>query len=109
MKYRNYRYIVNTQNAARPMLALDVTELDYDPELLNTPEATYDLTKGTKGGHPHDPDDLITKITACSPGNKGKDSGRRALTCSSAMTGNSSAMYRKSSGWRLSEGSMPNR
>lgn len=71
MKYRNYRYIVNAQNAAKPMLALDVSELDYDPELLNTPDATYDLTKGLAGSHPHDPDDLITKITACSPGDKG--------------------------------------
>lgn len=73
MRYRNYRYIVNTQNAAKPMLALDVSELDYDPELLNTPEATYDLTQGTNGAHPHDPDDLITKITACSPGDKGME------------------------------------
>lgn len=73
MRYRNYRYIVNTQNAAKPMLALDVSELDYDPELLNTPEATYDLTRGIDGGHPHDPDDLITKITACSPGDKGME------------------------------------
>lgn len=79
MKYRNYRYIVNTQNAARPMLALDVTELDYDPELLNTPEATYDLTQGTGGGHPHDPDDLITKITACSPGDKGEGLWQESL------------------------------
>lgn len=71
MKYRNYRNIVNAQNAAKPMLALDVSELDYDPELLNTPDATYDLTKGTEGAHKHDPDDLITKITACSPGDKG--------------------------------------
>lgn len=79
MKYRNYRYIVNTQNAAKPMLALDVTELDYDPELLNTPEATYDLTQGAGGGHPHDPDDLITKITACSPGNKGEGLWQESL------------------------------
>ena len=73
MKYRNYKNIVNAQNAAKPMLALDVSELDYDPELLNTPDGTYDLTKGLSGSHPHDPDDLITKITACSPGDKGTD------------------------------------
>lgn len=79
MKYRNYRNLVNAQNAARPMLALDVTELDYDPELLNTPEATYDLTRGVGGGHPHDPDDLITKITACSPGNKGEGLWQESL------------------------------
>ena len=71
MKYRNYRNIVNAQNAAKPMLALDISELDYDPELLNTPGGTYDLTKGLNGSHPHDPDDLITKITACSPGDQG--------------------------------------
>lgn len=71
MKYRNYKNIVNTQNAAKPMLAIDVSELDYDAELLNTPEQTYDLTKGMAGGHAHDPDDLITKVTNCSPGNEG--------------------------------------
>ena len=71
MKYRNYKNIVNTQNAAKPMLAIDVSELDYDAELLNTPEQTYDLTKGMAGGHAHDPDDLITKVTNCSPGDEG--------------------------------------
>lgn len=73
MKYRNYKNIVNVQNAAKPMLALDVSELDYDPELLNTPEGTYDLSKGLDGRHPHDPDDLITKITACAPGDQGME------------------------------------
>ena len=73
MKYRNYRNIVNAQNAAKPMVAIDVSELDYDPELLNTPVATYDLSKGLEGAHPHDPDDLITKITACGPGEKGEE------------------------------------
>ena len=73
MKYRNYKNIVNTMNAAKPMLAIDVSELDYDAELLNTPDGTYDLEKGIDGMHPHDPDDLITKITACAPGDKGMD------------------------------------
>ena len=73
MKYRNYKNIVNTQNAAKPMLAIDVSELDYDAELLNTPTLTYDLTKGMNGGHEHDPDDLITKITACAPGDQGME------------------------------------
>lgn len=72
MKYRNYKNIVNTQNAAKPMLAIDVSELDYDPELLNTPGGTYDLTKGLNGAHAHDPDDLITKVTAVAPGDKGQ-------------------------------------
>ena len=79
MKYRNYKNIVNAQNAAKPMLAIDVSELDFDPELLNTPEGTFDLTKGIKGVHPHDPDDLITKITACGPGDKGAKLWKDAL------------------------------
>ena len=73
MKYRNYKNIVNTQNAVKPMLAIDVSELDYDAELLNTPTYTYDLTKGMSGVHTHDPDDLITKVTKCSPGDEGMD------------------------------------
>lgn len=72
MKYRNYKKLMDTQNAAKPMLAIDVSELDYDPELLNAPDLTYDLTKGLSGGHPHDPDDLITKVTNCAPGDKGR-------------------------------------
>lgn len=71
MKYRNYKNIVNTMNAAKPMLAIDVSELDYDAELLNTPGGTYDLTKGLAGCSPHNSDDLITRITSCSPGDKG--------------------------------------
>ena len=73
MKYRNYKNIVNTMNACKPMVAIDVSELDYDAELLNTPVGTYDLTKGLDGCSPHDPDDLITKITGCEPGDKGMD------------------------------------
>ena len=71
MKYRNYKNIVNTMNACRPMVAIDVSELDYDAELLNTPAGTYDLSKGMDGRAPHDPDDLITKITSCAPGSRG--------------------------------------
>ena len=72
MKYRNYKNLVNTQNAAKPMLAMDVSSLDYDPELLNTPGGTYDLTKGLSGMNAHDPEDMITKITAVEPGEKGR-------------------------------------
>ena len=71
MKYRNYKNIVNTMNACKPMVAIDVSELDYDAELLNTPAGTYDLSKGLEGRAPHDPDDLITKITGCAPSDKG--------------------------------------
>ena len=72
LRYRNYKNIVNFQNAAKPMLAIDVSELDKDPNLLNTPYATFDLEKGMAGELPHNPEDLITKITNCSPGDKGE-------------------------------------
>ena len=72
MKYRNYKNIVATQNAAKPMLALDVNELDKDPLLINTPAGTVDMRKGSEGLRMHDPSDLITKITTMSPGNEGK-------------------------------------
>lgn len=79
MKYRNYRNIVNVQNTVKPMVALDVSMLDIDPKLLNTPSATYDLGRGTDGKQPHDPTDLITKMTNVSPGNEGKDIWDAAL------------------------------
>lgn len=72
MKRRDWKYVVSALNAAKPMLAVSVSGLDKDAELLNTPEATYDLKEGMGGARPHDPADLITKMTACSPGDKGR-------------------------------------
>lgn len=78
-KRRDYKYIVSTLNAAKPMLAINVTDLDKDPFLINTPEATIDMTKGMAGKKEHDPMDLITKITACSPSEVGKKIWEDAL------------------------------
>ena len=72
MRRRDYKYIVSTGNAAKPMIGIDVNKLDEDEFLFNTPHATYDLREGLDGGRPHDPEDLITKITNCSPGEKGR-------------------------------------
>lgn len=79
MKYRNYKNIINTLSAAKPMLAIDINDLDKDPNLINTPFATYDLKKGMVGMKPHEPKDLITKITECSPGDAGKQIWEDAL------------------------------
>ncbi|MEG0722023.1 MAG: phage/plasmid primase, P4 family, partial [Lachnospiraceae bacterium] len=57
---------------AKPMLSISVSDLDKDENLLNTPVATYNLKKGLDGEQPHDPGDLITKMTTCSPGETGK-------------------------------------
>lgn len=79
MKYRNYRNIVNTQNAAKPMLAIDVVELDKDPFLLNTPKGTIDLEKGISSLREHNSEDLITKITSLSPAESGMNMWLEAL------------------------------
>jgi len=73
MKRRDYKYVVSALNAAKPMLAVSVSDLDKDENLLNTPYATYDLSKGIAGEQPHNAEDLITKITNVSPSDDGKE------------------------------------
>lgn len=72
LKRRDYKFIMATANTAKPMLSISVSDLDKDENLLNTPVATYNLKKGLDGEQPHDPGDLITKMTTCSPGETGK-------------------------------------
>ncbi|MBR4755104.1 MAG: primase C-terminal domain-containing protein, partial [Lachnospiraceae bacterium] len=71
IKYRNFKNIVNTQSAAKPMVAVDINDFDAQENFLNTPDATFDLDKGLDGAMPHNPDDLITKVTNASPGEDG--------------------------------------
>lgn len=79
LKRRDYKYITSALNVAKSMLTIKVSDLDKDPVLLNTPRATYNLEKGIAGEQPHDPFDLITKITECSPGDEGMDIWLEAL------------------------------
>ena len=71
MKRRDYRYIIATHNTAKPMLAIDISELDKNDILLNTPDATYDLKCGLSGSQAHSATDYLTKMTTASPGIKG--------------------------------------
>ncbi|WP_449460619.1 phage/plasmid primase, P4 family [Streptococcus suis] len=71
MKRRDYRYIMATHNTAKPMLAIDISELDKNDMLLNTPDATYDLKCGLSGSQAHSATDYLTKITTASPSNQG--------------------------------------
>lgn len=73
MKYRNYKNIMNALNAAKPMLAMYISDFDKDPNMLNTPLGTYDLAKGTGGMHLHNAEDYITKVTNYAPGDEGAD------------------------------------
>lgn len=79
MKRRDMKYVTSALNAAKPMLSADVNDLDKNENLLNTPYATYNLTLGLAGEQPHDPRDLITKITECSPSEDGKQIWEDAL------------------------------
>lgn len=79
MKYRNYKNIMNALNAARPMLAMYISDFDKDPNMLNTPLGTYDLAKGTGGMHLHNAEDYITKVTNYAPGDEGADIWKDAI------------------------------
>ena len=79
MKRRDMKYITSALNVAKPMLSIKVSALDKEENLLNTPYTTFDLSQGMTGEQPHDPRDLITKITECSPGDKGADLWQESL------------------------------
>ncbi|HGC9892343.1 TPA: phage/plasmid primase, P4 family [Streptococcus agalactiae] len=79
MKHRDYKNLMAVYNTAKPMLTVELSELDSDDMLLNTPEATYDLRQGIKGQQAHNPDDYITKMTAVSPSDKGHDLWQETL------------------------------
>lgn len=78
-KCRNYRNIINTLGASKPMISMDINKFDSQEHFLNTPEATYDLKKGLDGIKAHDPNDLITKATIASPGEQGTQLWNDAL------------------------------
>lgn len=79
MKRRDYKYITSALNVSKSMVLMSVSDLDKNPNLLNTPNGTYDLEKGMQGLKEHDPADLITKITEVAPGDDGTDIWNEAL------------------------------
>lgn len=72
MKHRDYKNLMAVYNTAKPMLTVELSELDSDDMLLNTPESTFDLRKGLNGQQSHNPQDYITKMTSISPSDKGQ-------------------------------------
>jgi P4 family phage/plasmid primase-like protien len=73
MKRRDMKYITSALQAAKPMLSREVRVLDNNPNLLNTPSGTYDLTKGIDSLREHSASDYITKITECLSSDIGKE------------------------------------
>lgn len=72
MKYRDYRNLSAIAKTAKHMVRMSVSDLDKNELLLNTPEATIDLSKGLSGVREHDSSDYLTKITNASPSDRGK-------------------------------------
>ena len=69
---RASKNITATLKESRPMLEITPQDLDANPYLLCTPDATYDLRLGLAGAREHSPEDFITKTTTVSPGDRGK-------------------------------------
>lgn len=69
---RASKNITATLKESRPMLEITPQDLDANPYLLCTPDATYDLRLGMAGAREHSPEDFITKTTTVSPGDRGK-------------------------------------
>lgn len=79
MKRRDMKYVVSALQAAKPMLAIEVSDLDKDEYLLNVPAATYNLMHGMEDAKEPEPADYITKQATCAPGDTGKQLWQDAL------------------------------
>jgi len=77
LKRRDMRYIITALLAAKPMLGIDINDLDSNVYLLNVPGATFDLRDGIS--KEPDPADFITQQTSCSPDEAGKELWLSAL------------------------------
>lgn len=73
MKRRDAKYVNAALQLAKPKLERDISELDKDGFLLNTPDYTYDLNKGLEGKRDHRAEDLLTHITNYAPGDEGEE------------------------------------
>ena len=73
MRRRNAKYITSTMTVVKPLVSIELSTLNHDPFLLNTPQASYRLTDGLDGKQEHRWDDYCTKCTSVEPGNKGKE------------------------------------
>ncbi|MBQ3755656.1 MAG: primase C-terminal domain-containing protein [Oscillospiraceae bacterium] len=77
LQRQNMKYIESALKAAQSMLEMAPTDFDAEENLLNCPDGTWDLRTGDR--HDHDPSDYVTRMTAFSPGDEGKDLWESAL------------------------------
>ena len=79
MKRRDFKYIQSALLAVKPMIEVEVQDIDSRGFLLNCPDGTYDLRYGMNGRREHDAADYITMMTAYAPGDEGKELWLEAL------------------------------
>ena len=72
MGRRNIKYIRSAMEASKPLVSVDLMDLNADPLLLNTPQATYRMVDGIAGRQEHNWKDYCTKVTTVEPGDQGK-------------------------------------
>ena len=72
MGRRNIKYIHSAMEVAKPLVSVALEDLNADPLLLNTPQASYRLCDGLEGRQEHNWKDYCTKVTSVEPGDKGK-------------------------------------
>jgi len=77
MKRRDMKYVTSALMAAKPMLSIDVSELDWNEFLLNVPGATFHL-RDASSKIPV-PDDYITKQALAAPGDEGMEKWLESL------------------------------
>ncbi|MBQ6175395.1 MAG: hypothetical protein IJK28_12325 [Clostridia bacterium] len=69
LTYQQTNKVSAVLREAAPYLEIRIEDLDAIPEYLNTPAGTVDLRSGEV--HPHNPADMLTMITGCSPSRDG--------------------------------------
>ncbi len=79
LQRRNMKHVMPAMAALKPMVSIEIDQLNHDPLLLNTPSASYNLREGMAGRREHRADDFCTKVTAVDPGDEGKDIWEDAL------------------------------
>lgn len=85
------------------MLYKPPTVLDIDGMVLNTPTATYELSKGLLGVKEHLAEDYITKVTAVSPSDKGSEIWQDALNLFFCNDTDLIQYFKELSVWQLLE------
>ncbi|MEW6905509.1 phage/plasmid primase, P4 family [Trueperella pyogenes] len=79
LKRRESKAITACLKEARPMLLIDPSQLDNQPQLINTPAGTINLAEGPLAPTPHDAGLLLTKMTTVAPSTDGTDIWQQAL------------------------------